>query len=226
MKKIAISAQELVINKYVHLLTIIILSFIAFPLITEKERPFGIPLISLILILTLLAALRAIVKKRKTFRLFFIVSVAAFMMDALSEIIFSQNPLIKLLLFSVALLLLSFFLLFSIIELLKHLFHSQVVTVDTILGGISIYFLLGYLWSCMFILIESFNQEAFSAISRVQLLYFSFSTITTLGYGDITPQNELAMVLATLEAIVGQMYVTIFIARLVGLHIVSQTKKD
>ena len=83
MKKITISTQELVINKYVHLLTIIILSFIAFPLITEKERPFGIPLISLILILTLLAALRAIVKKRKTFWFFFIVSVAAFMMDAL-----------------------------------------------------------------------------------------------------------------------------------------------
>ncbi|MHC4280481.1 MAG: potassium channel family protein [Planctomycetota bacterium] len=226
MKKITVNTKELVINKYVHLLTIIVLSFIAFPLITEKERPFGIPIISLILTFTLLAALRAIVKERKKFRLFFIISVAAFLMDALSEIIFSQNPFIKLLLFSVALLLLSFFLLFSIIELLKHLFYSRVVTVDTILGGISIYFLLGYLWSCMFILIESFNPEAFSTVSRVQLLYFSFSTITTLGYGDITPQNEMAMVLATLEAIVGQMYVTIFIARLVGLHIVSQTKEE
>ncbi|MHC4130567.1 MAG: potassium channel family protein [Planctomycetota bacterium] len=226
MKKITVNTKELVINKYVHLLTIIVLSFIAFPLITEKERPFGIPIISLILTFTLLAALRAIVKERNKFRLFFIISVAAFLMDALSEIIFSQNPFIKLLLFSVALLLLSFFLLFSIIELLKHLFYSRVVTVDTILGGISIYFLLGYLWSCMFILIESFNPEAFSTVSRVQLLYFSFSTITTLGYGDITPQNEMAMVLATLEAIVGQMYVTIFIARLVGLHIVSQTKEE
>lgn len=106
------------------------------------------------------------------------------------------------------------------------MFYSQVVTVDTILGGISIYFLLGYLWACMFILIESFNPQAFTTISRIELLYFSFTTITTLGYGDITPQSELAMVLATLEAIVGQMYVTIFIARLVGLHIVSQTKEE
>jgi predicted tellurium resistance membrane protein TerC len=65
MKKITINTKELVINKYVHLLTIIILSFIAFPLITEKERPYGIPLISLLLTFTLLAALRAIVKDRK-----------------------------------------------------------------------------------------------------------------------------------------------------------------
>ena len=106
------------------------------------------------------------------------------------------------------------------------MFYSQVVTVDTFLGGISIYFLLGYLWACMFILIESFNPQAFTTISRIELLYFSFTTITTLGYGDITPQSELAMVLATLEAIVGQMYVTIFIARLVGLHIVSQKKEE
>jgi hypothetical protein len=65
MKKIILNTKELVINKYVHLLIIIILSFIAFPLVAKKERPFEIPLISLILTLTLLAALRAIVKDKK-----------------------------------------------------------------------------------------------------------------------------------------------------------------
>jgi hypothetical protein len=121
MQKISLNTKELVINKYVHLLTIIILSFIAYPLITEKERAFGIPLISLILTLTLLAALRAIVKDRKRLRLFFIVLVATFILGILSEIIFPKYPFIKLILYSASLLLLSFFLLFSIIQLLRHL---------------------------------------------------------------------------------------------------------
>ena len=58
------------------------------------------------------------------------------------------------------------------------------------------------------------------------MMYFSFSTITTLGYGDIVPNSGLAKMLANLEAITGHMYTTIFIARLVGLHIVSEVSKQ
>ena len=57
------------------------------------------------------------------------------------------------------------------------------------------------------------------------MLYFSFSTITTLGYGNIVPNSGLAKMLANLESITGQMYTTIFIARLVGLQIVSEVSK-
>ena len=74
-------------------------------------------------------------------------------------------------------------------------------------------------------LIGIFNKEAFDIITKTQMLYFSFSTITTLGYGDIVPNSGLAKMLANLEAITGQMYTTIFIARLVGLQIVSEVSK-
>lgn len=54
----------------------------------------------------------------------------------------------------------------------------------------------------------------------MQLRYFSFATLTTLGFGDILPRTPVARVLATLEAVTGQIYLTVLIARLVGLHIV------
>ena len=74
-------------------------------------------------------------------------------------------------------------------------------------------------------LIGIFNKEALEIITKTQMLYFSFSTITTLGYGDIVPNSGLAKMLANQEAITGQMYITIFIARLVGLQIVSEVSK-
>jgi hypothetical protein len=58
------------------------------------------------------------------------------------------------------------------------------------------------------------------------LFYFSFTTLTTLGYGDITPAGKFAQVLANMEAIAGQVYLAIFIARLVGLHIAQELKRE
>jgi len=57
---------------------------------------------------------------------------------------------------------------------------------------------------------------------RRALLYFSFVTQTTMGYGDITPATPLARSLATLQAIAGQLYLTVLVARLVALQIVHQ----
>ena len=50
-------------------------------------------------------------------------------------------------------------------------------------------------------------------------LYFSFVTLTTLGYGDVTPVHDVAQMLAVAEAVTGQLYLTIFVARLVGLYV-------
>jgi hypothetical protein len=57
------------------------------------------------------------------------------------------------------------------------------------------------------------------------LTYFSFTTLTTLGYGDITPVNWMARNLTILESTFGQIYLTVLIARLVGLHIAGKQKE-
>jgi hypothetical protein len=55
-----------------------------------------------------------------------------------------------------------------------------------------------------------------------ELLYFSFSTLTTNGYGDIVPVNPIARALANAEAITGQMYVVLLIGRLLSLHLAEE----
>lgn len=58
----------------------------------------------------------------------------------------------------------------------------------------------------------------------MQMRYFSFATLTTLGYGDIVPRSAAARTLATLEAVMRQIYLTVLITRLVGLHIVHSSR--
>ena len=94
---------------------------------------------------------------------------------------------------------------------------------DTIKGGIAVFFLIGTVWSLLYNIVYFLDANAFSkSIEAINLFdsmfYFSFTTLTTLGYGDITPVSDLARTLANLEAITGMMYPSIFIARLVGLY--------
>ncbi len=115
--------------------------------------------------------------------------------------------------------LLAFFAL-SIYLILEELTIAEQVTADLIKGGICVYFLLGFFWAVMYSLICEFNTDAFNAasstITRSDLTHFSFTTLTTVGYGDISPVSEIARVLANLEGMVGVMYPAVFLARLVS----------
>jgi voltage-gated potassium channel Kch len=80
-------------------------------------------------------------------------------------------------------------------------------------------------WSFIFGVVESLNPGSFSipdiegiSTSR-SFLYYSFVTITTLGYGDITPVTSLARSLCVLEAVIGQLYLVVQVAWLVGVHV-------
>lgn len=129
----------------------------------------------------------------------------------------------------------SSFLLVVIVGIGDHLVRTQRVTTDTILGGICLYLLLGVLWASAFTGVELAQPGSLVERGLVlahtahdpyrydQLLYYSFVTLTTLGYGDIVPTTNAARALATGEAVTGQLYVAILVARLVGLHIARPT---
>jgi Ion channel len=105
---------------------------------------------------------------------------------------------------------------------------------DRIIGAICVYVLIGLAWAKMYEALDgiapgSFRFPADTAWATPGLLrysYFSFVTLATLGYGDVSPVTVMAGTLAWLEAITGQLYVAITVARLVALSIADSSAAD
>ena len=112
--------------------------------------------------------------------------------------------------------------------------HHKEVRRETILGGIDAYLLLGLTFMLFHqavaladpgaytingAAINEFSAESRKSYGLSTMLYFSFTTLTTLGYGDIAPHSPIARLLTSTEAIIGQLYVAIFIARLVSIQV-------
>ncbi len=123
--------------------------------------------------------------------------------------------------------------------LLKKIFTSaDLVTADSLCGAVSVYLLLGVIWAMAFTLLEVAQPGSFSfgaplpgsvaveaAAQLRRFIGFSFVTLTTLGYGNIVPATPRADALATTEAVVGQLYLTVLVARLVAVHVMSSQAK-
>lgn len=120
------------------------------------------------------------------------------------------------------------FMLFNCYAILLYILRQRQPRPDTVYGGICIYLFLGFLWSELYVITELFTPGSFSLTQeglsltaiKSELNYFSFVTLATLGYGEITPMSNMARTLAVIEAVTGQMFVAVFIARLVGFHLV------
>ena len=130
--------------------------------------------------------------------------------------------------------------LFSITALviLYDVVNDSDVSWDTICGAIAGYLLLGVVFGLIFAALVSFHPDAFAgeiASSMTKndgpeithdFIYLSFVTLTTLGYGDIRPVSHWARTLCWFEAVVGQLYLAILIAGLVGARIARQRDKN
>lgn len=105
-------------------------------------------------------------------------------------------------------------------------FRSGNISVFRIYGAIAVYLLIGILWGDLYLLIYLFKPGSFYFDPATQygdppiseLIYFSFTTLTTLGFGDIVPVHPMARSMATFEALVGQLYPAVLLARLVTLY--------
>jgi hypothetical protein len=116
---------------------------------------------------------------------------------------------------------------------LAHTFKSGAINFHRIQGSVAVYLLLGIAWSHAYFLVSQAHPGAFNmpAVSTdvdemPQFVYYSFVTLTTVGYGDITPVHPFARSLATLEALVGQLYPAILIARLVSMEIQGRMERQ
>ena len=122
---------------------------------------------------------------------------------------------------------------FVVANLLRFVFRAPSVDMEVLCASISAYLMLGLMWAVAYWLVDqltpggafSFNTNAGPrSMNGFTGFYFSFITLSTVGYGDITPVSRAARWLAAMEAMTGLLYVAVLIARLVALY--STPKSD
>jgi voltage-gated potassium channel Kch len=100
---------------------------------------------------------------------------------------------------------------------------SGKVGINEVIGSISLYLMIGFIFSILYTILLEFQPNAINGLDTAQwydnlpsTTYFSFVTLTTLGYGDMSPASEFARVLVILEAVTGMFYIAIIVASLIG----------
>lgn len=107
-------------------------------------------------------------------------------------------------------------------SILLFIFTARRVNWEVISAALVVYLLLGLMWAECYEIVVLLQPDSFKTgleHTHEESLYFSFITLTTLGYGDITPISGIARSLAMLEGIIGQSYMAVLVARLVGMHV-------
>jgi hypothetical protein len=214
--------------RHLVLLISLLLLFLLSPFVAAAR--YGTVVINTAGVIVLLSGIYAMSEQRRLFVVTLIGSVAAIATNLLMVVF--QSEWIAIAWHGFTLLLLGLFC----VGILADVLRRGQISADKICGAICVYLLIGFAWAFGYGIIELINPGSFSGLAEIdtsnhvgrimQLRYFSFATLTTLGFGDILPRSPAARTLATLEAVTGQIYLTVLIARLVGLHIAHASSRD
>lgn len=207
-------------SKYFYLLSALILFFTISPfLITNKLSNF---ILSLLFSCVILFCVNAITQQR----LLLIASVV------LGVIALTGHWVINLMhdlsgFYIWHLIINIFFLIIITVAVISSVAKQKQITADTLSGAICGYLLLGLIWTFIYLSILTLDPGAFSERTVMisnrdvvqHFIYYSFETLTTLGYGDILALSDVARTFSWLEAVTGQIYLAVWISQLVGLRI-------
>ncbi|MBO0695070.1 MAG: two pore domain potassium channel family protein [Verrucomicrobia bacterium] len=202
----------------VQLLIALALLFFSFPFVEELEG--GDIIVSILLSLVLLAAVVAVAHRKGALLIAVLLLIPAiggrwinhFRPDLVPAPVFLTAALILIA--------------FIVANLLHFVLRAPSVNAEVLCASISAYLMLGLMWTVAYWLVDQLNPEAFAfssiadkhSMRGFNAFYFSFITLSTVGYGDITPVTRIARWLAAMEAMTGLLYVAVLIARLVSLY--------
>jgi Ion channel len=226
-------------HRYTCLLFALLFLFLGLPFITQRTAGFRIA--DLVLMAVLLVSIWCVSKTRRHMIVGLVLAAPVIILIVIANINGRRGEMIA------SLVVTTLFLLYVGIIVFCDVIHASRVNMQTILGSICVYLTIGTLWAMIYAGIEisapgSFNvggvptTEIIEEMRRKEggesnshfdeYIYYSYVTLTTLGYGDLTPRSRAAKAMASLEAIVGQIYLTVLVARLVGLHIAFQMERN
>lgn len=217
--------RDTVRGRVIYLLTLVILLHFIYPL-TIDGNPAAV--IGYQLVYTFMFAAGIFVASRHRREMIWTIFIAAAWL--VTAVLYSLDPLSFWKLQATY----AFLFLFQITiiaVLLRYIFRSEAITRDVLYAAVTVYILLAAAFVPLYGFIEGLSPGAFldnatgQPVFWQQLIYFSFVTLTTAGYGDIVPVNPWARGLANMEAVMGVLYLAILMARLVSLYSAAVPKK-
>lgn len=209
-------------TKFFGLLLSLILLGLLYPIMEEFEPRTGQVIWSVAFWLVLLGAVHAVGAHRRVRFASMALAAVAFAASLLR--LLAPGDELPLLETAYALSNLAFLCLVTI-TVLGDVLRGRRVTLDKIFGAVCVYLLLGLTFAFVYLLLHCTHHTTpvepapLEYHALADYVYFSYTTLTTLGYGDMVPASAPARLFASLEAVTGQLYLTILVARLVGLHI-------
>ncbi len=202
--------------RFSSLLGSLLLMLVVYPFLETGGR--GRFLFSIFFTLILLNVVYTVASRTRVFYVVLVLTLVALALDWVGRLV--ELPAPALIRAGVSVLLLGL----VVIVILRDVLRAEKVTAEKVTGGVCVYLILGILCAILFAALASHDPAALNVpLERdrpmSQMLYYSFVTMTTLGYGDIFASSTAARVLASLQALVGQLYLTVLVARLVALQI-------
>jgi len=201
----------------VELLVALALLFLFFPFVEEVKG--GDIIVAILLSLVLLSAVLAVADRKGVFFIALVLAIPAIAGRWINHFRPDLVPPPVFLIAGLAL------IAFVVANLLRFVLRAPSVNAEVLCASISAYLMLGLLWTIAYWLVAQVTPNAFAfntgpkeSMGGFNAFYFSFITLSTVGYGDITPVSRIARWLAATEAMTGLLYVTVLIARLVSLY--------
>lgn len=194
-----------------------LLAYLVLVPIVEGERAYVIPILFFLMLYFVLDTLEL---KPRVFWAAVSVGFSAMVLHLIANFLdLSSNDFTRLEIVVGSLYLV--FTSFCVLILTRRIFSEEVVTGDTVRGGIAVYFLTGLAGAFFYYIALLVDPGAISGTHLTgnfsSTIYFSFVTMTTLGFGDMTPQTQFLRTVVYLQAALGQIYLAVLVARLVGL---------
>lgn len=219
---------EFFTRSYAGILCTLIILLLSSPFL--ETSPLGLAITHILFSIAIVLCVLLVQGNKKIFLLFFVLGIAPFLLRWARYLEIASPALL-----SVSLLLDALFLFSICIYIIRHFFKATEVSADVLFSAVTVYLLIGLFFGIVYSLIGATNPEAFRLPELINLhssspgalstyLYYSFVTLTTLGFGEITPATQFVQTVTILEAIIGQMFLAILVGRLVGLSLVSQQK--